>query len=40
MTDVYDVVESPNKENMTYLVSYMPNDTDVQENFNSNVEEI
>jgi len=40
LRDVYEVADSPNKANLTYVVSYMPNDSDVQDYFNWIVEEI
>lgn len=40
MTNVYEVAESPNKDNITYVVNYMPNDSEVQDYFNWIVKEI
>lgn len=31
MKDVYEVSESPNKSNITYIVSYKPTDSKVQD---------
>lgn len=40
MTNVYEVAESPNKDNITYVVNYMPNDSDVQDYFSWIIQEI
>ena len=40
MTDIYEVAESPNKSNITYVVNYMPNDSEVQDYLSWIVEEI
>lgn len=40
MKDVYEVSESPNKSNITYIVNYMPNDSKVQDYLSWIVEEI
>ena len=40
MTDIHEVAESPNKSNITYVVNYMPNDSEVQDYLSWIVEEI
>ena len=40
LTNVFEVTESPNKANITYVVNYMPNDSDVQDYFDWIVQEI
>ena len=39
MKDVYEVAESANKSNITYIVNYMPNDSEVQDYLSWIVEE-
>ena len=34
LRNVCEVADSPNKGNVTYVVTYMPNDSDVQDFFN------
>ena len=38
--DVYEVAESPNKSNITYVVNYMPNESEVQDYLSWIAEEI
>lgn len=40
LRNVCEVADSPNKGNVTYVVTYMPNDSDVQDYFNWIVEEV
>ena len=40
MKDVYEVAESPNKSNITYVVNYMPKDSEVQDYLSWIVKEI
>ena len=40
LRNVCEVADSPNKGNVTYIVTYMPNDSDVQDYFNWIVEEV
>ena len=40
MKDVYEAAESPNQKNITYVVNYMPKDSEVQDYLSWIVEEI